>query len=153
MSLARSTLANFRRCRPEPSEIMKLKIGVAALALTLAATTLPASATPTAMTPPAEYDIPYQGTLTIWRFADGSSPCLPKQFACTARIVGKPELGCFIYLPSDSALSNGGEPTLHKCCGMSLRIAMAGQRIIPKPSMSLGVPQPKCRNSTRRRDG
>jgi hypothetical protein len=70
MSLARSTLANFRKCRPEPSEIMKLKTGVAALALTLATTTLSESAERevrySATLPPAKYDVPYTGLLKIW---------------------------------------------------------------------------------------
>jgi hypothetical protein len=52
----------------------------------------------TAPLPPAEYDVPYQGELTIWQFADGQSPCRnPKHFACAM----KNALRCYIYIPRE----------------------------------------------------
>jgi hypothetical protein len=91
---------------------MRLKRTASAAATALAITTSAASAAESnrygTQWPPAIFDVPYAGTLTIWRFPDGHSPC-GESFAC-ASTAGNPALMiCVIFIPSENTFRRYGE--------------------------------------------
>jgi hypothetical protein len=110
--------------------------------------------------PPAEYDVPYKGTLTIWRLQSeqairemcSRTPFPTLALACSISPRGeKPKSWCYVFIVSDA--ERPAELISHTRCATSWDTATAGPRIIPAgESCPLMLPYHR-RNYRRRRAG